>query len=221
MDCVNLGGYCKFDGPAVNGMRPGNCSAEVPVDNGAKNPTACIITQPPPEVDFKCFNEGKMIDPTDCKKYIMCQIESPSVFKAESHACPDGKMYNIEDKDCNIEYSEESCKTVMCDKEDKLPKPFPGNDQYWTKCIEKNGGFHPIVGSSPDGTVVDFKSESLPPSYTFICDSLGFYANSLNPTKYFHCSTIAQKYVAQELDCEPGKTFKENTEWGAWFSCCQ
>lgn len=200
-------------------MRPGNCTTEVPVDNGATSPIAC-----PKKPDFICFHEGHMIDPANCHKYYFCEKDTVSPFnlKAISYNCPEGKVYNKHSRKCDLPYSELFCLTVACNRADGVLRlAFPLlSHQFWTMCVPDSPP-KVLVGACPDGAEVDLTSIYLPPKCNYKCFGLGYFKNSQYPTKYFHCYLSGLKYVSKELDCEPGMTFKENLVWGAWFSGCE
>lgn len=211
-----MGGYCKFDQKAKLGfITPGNCTSEVPLDDGAEIPKPC-----PPE--FTCYNLGNMIDPADCKKYYTCEKETnaPFAIKSTSTDCPAGKMYDEKSKECSQDYSADKCRKVECTANDVL-KAYPESTQYWTKCSEINGAPVLYAGACLDFdlTEVDLTSVSVPPRCTFNCRQLGFFANSQDPTKYFQCAANGLVYELKELACEPGKTFKVH-DLGPWFSRC-
>lgn len=219
-DVMNMGGNCKFAGLPKQGMMPGNCSAEVPVNNGSPvNPIACIS----PPTEFICFNEGHVIDPTSCQRYYFCRKETspPFAIKATSYSCPPGWMYNKVAKSCNLLYSNLFCKTVTCNRADNVLKAYSHSLQYWTMCIESNGKPFIIAGGCPDFAEVDLTSRVLPPKCTYKCLLLGFFRHSQNPSKYFHCYVSGLTLVARELTCAPGLTFRENIILGPLFSKCQ
>lgn len=143
-------------------MRPGNCSAEIPLNSDEPPYGLCNITPEPS--DFHCFNEGFVPDPTNCLKYYHCKKDiATDSLKADLYTCPGEMMYNKADKQCNLYYNVHFCKTVTCDSNNENIKLMYNTEQYWSRCIEKNRLPYAIAGGCPDGTKVDRTSVFLPP----------------------------------------------------------